>query len=380
MKKKISIILSFLLMVIFMLPIASCDVIKDIFGGATKEASVIKVENAPTILSGYGEDLKISTDGTLLVRFVDNEVSKISITMDMLDLSRFDKNSMEPQTLIITYGGKKTTLVIQLIRDVRNMYISQVPTLTTNYTEVPLEINDDGILNVEYSDGEVETITITQEMLDLSNFDVNSTEEQNIPVLYSGSTTYFSVTREFEEINTRGETKVWRFEAEYGELGGSAATEENGGMLRADGSVDMCVRNMWLGADGGFINFYIVCDKKTEATINIAIGKNGFNHAFDDYACLQVNGEKIPTGIVPGENCSEEYGVPAWWVFRDYTVQTKITLKRGLNVISIRTYWEAGILMDPNVEAMQNSIAAGGRNIGYIDIVTTGTLAWQKEE
>ena len=93
-----------------------------------------------------------------------------------------------------------------------------------------------------------------------------------------------------------------------------------------------------------------------------------------------MNGEKIPTGIVPGENCSEEYGVPAWWVFRDYTVQTKITLKRGLNVISIRTYWEAGILMDPNVEAMQNSIAAGGRNIGYIDIVTTGTLAWQKEE
>lgn len=147
-------------------------------------------------------------------------------------------------------------------------------------------------------------------------------------------------------------------------------------LIALHGEIDYCVKNLFLG-EGGYIEFTIESNKKTHATLSLSIGTHGFSSFpnFDTYAGLYVNDEKLTTGIVYDES-KEQWGVSPWWIFQEYTLSSQITLLSGTNTIRIATYGFADITLDSG----DVSDEAGGRNISWIQLITTGTLTFTPAE
>lgn len=344
------------------------------------EAAAILLKTAPTVTSQYNEALAIAGDGVIKVKYADDSVAEVAVTVEMIDQSGFDNKSLEEQTLKIKYGGKEVSFSFKLVREAASISIKTAPTVTSIYTGLPLKIGDDGILAVTYKDGGTADVKITEEMLDLTEFDMDSADEQNVKVNYGGESATFKVTLTYDPINDEGEIGTVRFEAEQAELGGGSVdvedcgTEADGFMTRVDGSREQCVKNLFLG-EGGYVTFRITSDKRTHARIRLSIGTASFASPYDDYARVAVNGELLTTGIVPDGNV-EKYGMEPWWVFQNYEMTEDIILKRGVNEISVRTYEYADIVVAPGDAAPK----AGGKNLNWIEFDTTGTLAWATEE
>lgn len=335
-------------------------------------AQAIILKNAPTVTSKYGEDLAIDDDGLLRVKYEDDSVADVKITVSMINQSNFNKNTTEEQTLNIEYGGKSVKFTFSLVREAASISIKTEPTVSS-YLARPFEIKGDGVLSVAYKDGADEDVTITKEMLDLSGFDINSAAEQTVTVKFGGQTASFKVTLAEDTLDDSGEEHTYRFETEDADYGGGTVdVEDCGSYKKEDGTVDQCVKNLFLG-EGGFIEFTIVSNKKTHATLSLSIGAQfgGFPE-FDKYAAIYVNDEKVSTGIVY-DKTKETWGEEPWWVFQTYTMNEQITLYTGENTIRIATYGYAGI----TPEAGDTSAEAGGRNITWIELATTGTLTME---
>lgn len=347
------------------------------------EVDIMFLKTPPTVTSGYGENLAIADDGLLRVRYKDESTADVKVTLDMINLTGFNKNTTDKQTLSIKYGGKSVTFEFELLREAKTIAISAAPTVTS-FLGRPFAIADDGVLAVTYRDGATENVTITLGMLDLTTIDLDSAAEQTITVKYGGLTTTFPVTLQEDPVDDTGEVKTFRFESEdanYG--GGSVGVEDCGGDLASvpgtylyrdeeQKIVDQTVKNLFLG-EGGYIIWTITSSKTTHATIRIAIGEQCNNYPFDQYARLKVNGENIMTSLDPTVHegtAAEIWGVAPWWTFRTYTVDVEITLRRGENQIGIFTYGYADI----EVQDGDVSTQAGGRNITWIELVTTGEL------
>ena len=358
MKKIISIILTLSLSVACLAAVGC---------GKEPSAEAIILKNAPTVTSEYGEDLKIADDGVLSVKYSKDKKAEVKVTLKMIDVSSFNKKSVEEQTLKINYGGKSVAFTVKLVRKASSVSIKKAPTVTSVYTEVPFAIADDGVLSVNYVGGESDEIKITPDMIDKTSVDITSTAEQDVKVVYGGKSATFKVKLIFEEENNEGEVKTYRFEAEDAELEDQASTEYCGGQKRADGSEEQCVKNLFLSPVGGKVTFRITSNKKTQAKITFCISKqiNG-HHILDDMSTLTVNGKTVDTGITlnPGDNTG------GWWDWQTYEVEVVLHLIRGENVIEFATNEMSG---------KAHYDAAGGKNLNYIELATTGTLAWAKK-
>ena len=358
MKKIISVIV---LICVIMTCATSCSLFEQ------KEAKAIMVKTAPTITSQYGEDLAIGNDGVLYVKYVDNQIAQVKITLSMIDQSGFNNMTLEEQTLKIKFGGQETVLPIKLTRPAASISIKKAPTILS-YTDMPLAMTDDGILEVTWKDNSKEEFPLTMDMLDLTNFDNMSTETQNIPVNYGGQTINFPITLTVEEIANSGTLNTFRFEAEDGEYGGDGwvDVEDCGGLLREDGSREECVKGLHQTEAGGFVIFRIVSDKKTEATIRISISKqDGANPLYDEYTTFSINGQVIKTGIVLDNTAKN-----GWWDFVTYEITTTVVLKNGVNEICINT----------NNFANTGTVSLAGRNINWIEIDAYGNCEWYVAE
>lgn len=353
-------------------------------GCGEPQVDAIILKQAPTVTSEYGQKLAIADDGIIRVRDLDGDGRDVKVTLDMIDQTGFDNKSLEEQTLKIKYGGKEVTFTVRLIREATSIAVKKAPTCTSVYAGMPFEIADDGVLAVQYKDGGADDVTITADMLDLSGFDIDSTEEQTVKVVYGLKETSFKVTLLYDEIDDTGETQSFRFEAENAELGGGTVgveycgTDADGYLNRPDGTRDECVKNLFVG-EGGYVTFNIVSSKRCHARITFSIGTTHFDtyNEYDKYARVEVNGEMLTTGIVyDAEKPLEAGGISPWWTFQLYEMNKEIVLDRGVNVISIKTYGYAGI----TVSADDTTDDAGGRNLGYISISTTADLEWAPEE
>ena len=145
MKKIISIILTLSLSVACLAAVGC---------GKEPSAEAIILKNAPTVTSEYGEDLKIADDGVLSVKYSKDKKAEVKVTLKMIDVSSFNKKSVEEQTLKINYGGKSVAFTVKLVRKASSVSIKKAPTVTSVYTEVPFAIADDGVLSVNYVGGE----------------------------------------------------------------------------------------------------------------------------------------------------------------------------------------------------------------------------------
>lgn len=335
--------------------------------GGEPKADAILLKNAPTVTSAYGEDLKIANDGLLAVKYSDDKRAEIKITLQMIDKSDFNKNSLDEQTLKINYGGKSVTFSFKLTREAESVTVKKAPTVTSIYTEVPFAIADDGILSVKYKDGETAEVKITSDMIDYESVNIKSTDKQNVKVNYGGKSATFEVTLVFEEENNEGEEKTFRFEAEQAELEDQASTEYCGGQLRADGSEEECVKNLFLSPVGGKVTFRITSNKKTQAKIRFCISMqiNG-STLLDKISTLTVNGVAVDTGIQldPGDDTG------GWWAWKTYDVEVPLHLVHGVNVIEFATNEMSG---------KEKVDTAGGRNFNYIELTSTGSLEWAKK-
>ena len=353
-------------------------------GCGEPQVDAMILKQAPTVTSEYGQELAIADDGVIRVRNPEGDVSDVKITLDMIDQTGFDNKSLEDQTLKIKYGGKEVSFTFRLIREATSITVKNAPTCTSIYAGMPFEIADDGVLAVQYKDGGTADVTITADMLDLSGFDVDSTQEQTVKVVYGLKETSFKVTLLYDEIDDTGETQSFRFEAENADIGGGTVgvefcgTDADGYLNRPDGTRDECVKNLFLG-EGGYVTFNIVSSKRCHAKLSLSIGTTHFDtyNEYDKYARVEVNGEMLTTGIVyDAEKPVEAGGISPWWIFQLYEMDSEIILDRGVNVITIKTYGYAGITLGEDDTADE----AGGRNLGYISISTTADLDWAPEE
>ena len=356
MKKLTAIFVAVLLAVSALFALAACN--------EQPKAAAIILKQAPTVTSKYNEKLAISDDGLLSVKYEDDKRAEVKITLDMIDVSNFNAKSLDEQTLTINYGGKSVNFSFKLVREADSITVKKAPTVTSVYTDVPLTIADDGILSVNYKDGASDEIAITSEMLDLRGFDIHSTSEQQVKLVYGGKSTSFTVKLLFEEENNEGTAKTFRFEAEFGEIEDQASTEYCGGQLRADGTEEECVKNLFLSPAGGKVTFKITSDKKTQATVKLCISMqiNG-STLLDLISTLTVNGVAVDTGIQldPGDDKG------GWWAWKEYEVSVPIHLVRGENVIEFATNQMSG---------KEKTDVAGGRNFNWMELTTTGELAW----
>ncbi len=82
-----------------------------------RDVASISIKTAPTVTSTAGYLLAIANDGLLSVAFEDGGTSDVAITMDMLDLTGFDPNFEEEQSVMVVYGGLTTSFAVTLVRD-----------------------------------------------------------------------------------------------------------------------------------------------------------------------------------------------------------------------------------------------------------------------
>ncbi len=238
----------------------------------------------------------------------------------------------------------------------------------------------DGIVvTAAYSDGS--TRVLGESEYEVTAPDMTAAGEKTVSVSWKGRTAEYEINVSEPEVPPEQRTD-YRYEAEFADYGGGTVATENcgdatGQLLRPDGTNDECVKDLFLG-EGGYVTFRMFSDRAADARLSFSIGTGSFGiyPEVDKYAKVYVNGVAVPTGIVyDASKPLEDGGVEPWWTFQLYEMATDVTLKQGLNEISVRTYGYADITLDEG----DNSAAAGGRNIGYMIVSTSAVLGSEKD-
>ncbi len=349
---------------------AICAVSLCAFACGGKKVASLTLKQSPTVTSTYGEELAIAADGVLRVKFEDGTYEDVVIKSDMLDKTGFDNKSLEEQTIKAEYGGFKVSFSFSLLRVVTGITVKTVPTINSALG-LPLAIAKDGVLTVTYKDGGKQDVEIKRAMLELTDFDINSSSKQTVKVVYKEKIATFDVTLKADDNppDNTGESKTFRFEAEDAVLWEEDYdhTENAGDQLREDGTRERCVKDLFSNDSGGKVTFNIVSNKKTNAKLYLCISMTADSETnFDAMACITVNGVRVPTGITLDTGDENN----SWWSWKTYTVELDILLFKGSNEI---------VLMTNNAfDECEIVDTKGGRNLNWIELVTTGTLSWNE--
>lgn len=353
--KKLSLCLGFACL---SLSLSSCTIRSE-----ADTADAIILLNPPTVFSSYGEDLRIEEDGILLVRYKDDSRHHMLVTLDMIDQSNFNKNSIYEQTLDVVYQDLRQPFTFTLSRDIDNIVMGKAPTITSKCAE-PFAIENDGYIVANFKDGGSENITISLDMIDVNALNLNVETKQTATVTYNGFSTTFDFTLNlgYEE-DLSGEVKEYLFEAEYAEVkeGAFAGVEVCSGQTREDGSQELCVKGLFQTEEGGWVRWTINSDKATQAELTFQISlQTNFDGDLDRYSNLLVNDCRVITDIeVIGTNTG-------WWDWVDRKVSTKIHLKEGENHIDFKTNQIAGT----------DVTTCGGLNLNWLKAETNANLTW----
>ena len=331
----------------------------------SEKAVQMILKDAPTVTSKYGEDLAIANDGVVKVRFADDTRKEFDVTLDMIDQSNFNKNSIYEQTLDIKYQTLSVPFTFTLSRELSSISVKNAPTVTSK-AAYPFEIANDGILSCLFADGGTEEVTITKDMLDLESIDANSIEEQEIKVTFKDKTASFKATLVLDEEDNSGNKTTNRFEAEWADFDGNGfvGVEDCGSVKREDGSQEQCVKSLFHVEEGGHVAWTINSEKTASANFALSIAKqSNFAGEWDRFTRFVVNGVSIKTNIQHTGSASSSN---PWWDFALRESETTIHLRKGVNKIEIFTNKMSG----------REWTTCGGCNLNFLQITTSSTLTW----
>ena len=155
------------------------------------EANVIGIAgiDEPIKTTYYKNEEIDLTGGIIYVEYNDGIVRDVQITEEML--GNYDTSIIGTQTIIVTYEGFEITFDITILeRTIQSVEIGN-PVSKTEYTQYEeLELNGATIL-VEYEDGTIDEILITEDMI--SGYDSSEVGEQIVTITYEEYTLEFTV-------------------------------------------------------------------------------------------------------------------------------------------------------------------------------------------
>ena len=152
----------------------------------------------------WGEELDLT--GAELTAFCDDgSTETVAITSDMV--SGYDPYKIGQQPLTVTYGGRTTTFVVTVEGPAlpSSIAVTKQPDKTDYQQGEELDLTG-AELTAFYSDGTMETVTITPDMV--SGYDSAKIGTQALTVTYKGKTTTFAATvYRPGDVNLDGEVK-----------------------------------------------------------------------------------------------------------------------------------------------------------------------------
>ena len=136
-----------------------------------------------------GEELEL-TGAKLTAFYDDGSTESVAITSDMV--SGYDPYKIGQQPLTVTYGGRTTTFVVTVEGPAlpSSIAVTKQPDKTDYQQGEELDLTG-AELTAFYSDGTMETVTITPDMV--SGYDSAKIGPQALTVTYKGETTTFVV-------------------------------------------------------------------------------------------------------------------------------------------------------------------------------------------
>ena len=155
------------------------------------EANVIGIAgiDEPLKTTYYKNEEIDLTGGIIYIEYNDGIVRDVQITEEML--GNYDTSIIGTQTIIVIYEGFEITFDITILeRTIQSVEIGN-PVSKTEYTQYEeLELNGATIL-VEYEDGTIDEILITEDMI--SGYDSSEVGEQIVTITYEEYTLEFTV-------------------------------------------------------------------------------------------------------------------------------------------------------------------------------------------
>ena len=136
----------------------------------------------------YNEELDL-TGAKIDVVKENGEESIVDVTADMV--SGYNKQGFGQQTVTVTYGGKSTTFVVEVLDHATSISMKSNPTKTQYKYGEELDLTG-AVLVLNKTSGATEDVDVTAAMV--SGYNKNQLGQQTITVTYQTFTTTFQVT------------------------------------------------------------------------------------------------------------------------------------------------------------------------------------------
>ena len=134
------------------------------------------------------------TGGVLTVRYSDEIADTISLTNENIEVTGFDNSELGTNTITVEYLGKTTTFNVEIVqKQIIGIEITTEPikkSYIQNYESLDLT---GGILTVKYNDETTDTISLTNENIEVTGFDNSKIGTNTIIIEYEGKTATFNV-------------------------------------------------------------------------------------------------------------------------------------------------------------------------------------------
>jgi uncharacterized repeat protein (TIGR02543 family) len=153
----------------------------------------VSIKDDKIIKVTQGQDLKLSdlADLIVTVTFTDDTTGTVTITLDNIDLSGFDKDTAGVQELTVTYGGHTAKFNVTVV-GLSSIAVTTPPS-KTRYEVGEQLVTTNMVVTATYSDTTTENVT--SKLDSVTGFDSTAPEiDQTVTVHYGGKEATFTVT------------------------------------------------------------------------------------------------------------------------------------------------------------------------------------------
>ena len=176
----------------------------------SKQITEIKVTKMPTKTSYIQNYEKIDlTGGIITVTYNDNTTDTISMTNENIEVTGFNNRKIGKNVLTIDYKGKETTFEVEIVaKQITGIQVTKMPTKTSyiqNYEIIDLT---GGVITVTYNDDSTDTISMTNENVEVTGFSNENVGKNVLTVKYEGKQATFEIEIILKQITGIQVTKM----------------------------------------------------------------------------------------------------------------------------------------------------------------------------
>ena len=158
-------------------------------GEKVKSASIKTEPSKKTYSKGQAIDL---TGGVLNVTYEDNIITEVNMEDPKVKVYDYNTDSIGTKRVTLLFEGEFLTYNIS-VYDVDRIEVKSVPAKITYVKGEELNLTG-GMINIIYSNDNVEEIPMTDKEVTVSGYKKNNVGEQELTVTYKNKTTKFNVT------------------------------------------------------------------------------------------------------------------------------------------------------------------------------------------